>query len=47
MLKHMNKFIVLCILSCGLLCSACMDFEPEDKMGDNQVWNSQDNFQYA
>lgn len=45
MLKHMNKFIVLCILSCGLLCSACMDFEPEDKMGDNQVWNSQDNFQ--
>ena len=41
----MNKFIVLCILSCGLLCSACMDFEPEDKMGDNQVWNSQDNFQ--
>lgn len=45
MIKHMNKFIVLCILSCGLLCSACMDFEPEDKMGDNQVWNSQDNFQ--
>lgn len=45
MLKHMNKFIILCILSCGLLCSACMDFEPEDKMGDNQVWNSQDNFQ--
>lgn len=45
MLKHMNKFIVLCILSCGLLFSACMDFEPEDKMGDNQVWNSQDNFQ--
>ena len=22
-----------------------MDFEPEDKMGDGQVWNSQDNFQ--
>lgn len=28
-----------------LLMTGCMDFEPEDKMGDNQVWNTQENFQ--
>ncbi len=36
------------VLSTLFLCTflpGCMDFEPEDKMGDNQVWNTPDNFQ--
>ncbi|MBR1427045.1 MAG: RagB/SusD family nutrient uptake outer membrane protein [Paludibacteraceae bacterium] len=37
-------FVLSTLLLCTLL-SGCMDFEPEDKMGDNQVWNSRDNFQ--
>ena len=37
---HYSLFIVLC-----LAMTSCMDFEPEDKMGDGQVWNSQENFQ--
>lgn len=37
---HYSLFIVLCLAMTG-----CMDFEPEDKMGDNQVWNTPDNFQ--
>ena len=35
---------VFLLLAAGGL-NSCMDFEPEDKMGDNQVWNSQENFQ--
>lgn len=43
---RINKFyIVLCTLSLCTFLSGCMDFEPEDKMGDGQVWNTQDNFQ--
>ena len=40
-----KSYIVLCTLSLCLFLPSCMDFEPEDKMGDGQVWNSQDNFQ--
>ena len=45
-MKNRNKIIsVLCILCSVFVMNSCMDFEPEDKMGDGQVWNSQDNFQ--
>lgn len=37
-------FVLSTLFLCTFL-SGCMDFEPEDKMGNNQVWNSQDNFQ--
>ena len=35
--------VFLLLVAGGL--NSCMDFEPEDKMGDNLVWNSQENFQ--
>lgn len=45
MKNFIYKSFVLCTLSLSLFLPSCMDFEPEDKMGDNQVWNTQENFQ--
>ena len=41
----MKKHIVSIFAAMALLCTGCMDFEPEANMGDGQVWNSQENFQ--
>lgn len=41
----MKKHIVSIFAAVALLCTGCMDFEPEANMGDGQVWNSQENFQ--
>lgn len=42
-MKSNKLYIVLGLI--GLMMSACMDFSPEANLGDNQVWNSKDNFQ--
>lgn len=39
-----NKIFLTLALVAGLL-AGCMDFEPEANMGDNQVWDSPENFQ--
>lgn len=41
----MKKYLFSIMTAVTLLMTGCMDFEPEDKMGDNQVWNSPENFQ--
>lgn len=42
-MKSNKLYIVLGLI--GLVMSACMDFSPEANLGDNQVWNSKENFQ--
>ena len=42
--SFINKSYIV-LIACVLSLTGCMDFEPEDKMGDGQVWGSQDNFQ--
>ena len=40
-----KKYIYSILAALAVSFAGCMDFEPEDQMGNNQVWNSQENFQ--
>lgn len=37
---------LLWIMSLGLVCGACLDFDPKDKLADGNMWGDANNFKY-